>query len=148
MDLDLFRDPFSFFPSRALNSFSEAQMTDSAYKLLSIGEKLFKSLAWDTMVDVELAALYSAAPWLSPFSFLINFIVKKFADALFDRFRLVIDLGAIVFVSAAHKAAYDKASVSLKVLAIDKGEESDDYKKARDQAKKELSAFASFGGKS
>lgn len=59
--------------------------------------------------------------------------------------KLAVDLEAITLVNAEHKRDYDKASVVLKIIAIDKGIDSDEFKKARDNAKIALSKYVRFG---
>jgi hypothetical protein len=112
-------------------------MTTEVNSTISRGEDHFKSLVWDSMVR---SALISAGLNFWP----VNIFLSMFTDLIFGKLRLGFDLGSIAFINAQHKSAYDKASVTLKVIAYDKGEDSDEYKKARAAALSALSGFVRF----
>lgn len=113
-------------------------MTDQASPQIKQAEDVFKSLAWDTLVTTGLDEL-NLDFWP------INVIIRFFTTKLYEQLRLQFDLGAIAFLNAEHKAAFDKADVTLKIIASDKGIDSDDYKRAKENAKIALSKFERFG---
>jgi hypothetical protein len=122
-------------------------MSDDAYKKLGLAEAIFKDLIWDNLIRAGKAALFSAAPWMSvwPLGPMINLLIDMFTDKLYEGLRLAIDLEAIVFVNEAHRRAYDKAAVTLKILAQEKGIDSPEFKNAKEYAKADLSKFVRFG---
>ena len=69
-----------------------------------------------------------------------------FADKLFETMRLVLDLQAIAFVNEAHKKDFDRAAVTLKIIANSKGIDSPEFQTAREHAKAALSDFARYRG--
>lgn len=121
-------------------------MSDIAYRGLSIAEKIFKDVVWDSLFTLGTTALYTEVPFLAPFSVPINWMLKIFTDKFYNGLVLFIDVQAISLVNQAHKIAYDKASITLKVIAHDKGIESKEYLDAKENAIKALAKFVSFGG--
>lgn len=99
------------------------------------------------MIEAELVSLCAANPWMSvwPVRQILNGIAQMVTNKIFGKLRLVVDMGAISFVNQEHKAAFDKAAVTLKIIAQDKGIESDEYKRAREDAKTALSRFLRYG---
>lgn len=124
-------------------------MTEVAYPILTAVEKATKTFVWDTLVETEIAALFVAVPWLGvwPLGPIIHFLLTTFSDRLYAEGRLGVDEAAIVFVNAAHKAAFDTELVKLKVIAHEKGVESDEFKKERADAREALRKFVSYGGR-
>lgn len=107
---------------------------------------LFKDLVWDLLVKAALSKLFAAIPWLGwgPVGILVGWIVGMLADYLYDAVKMTIDLQVIAFKNEQHRREYDKAGVTLKLIARDKGIDSPEFKAARDENKKSLSRFVTF----
>lgn len=121
-------------------------MTNVAYKPLSAAERIFKDLIWTPGVLAGELAIEGAVPFfaLPVIKNIEEGVVNALSDWFFNQFILLIDVTAIRLVNAAHQAAYDSASLQLKVIAYDNGIDSDEFKKARDAAKLALSKFTQF----
>lgn len=122
-------------------------MIDSAYKGLTEVEQIFKSLVWDTALTAGETALIAQVPFLGlPIVRTItHWMVTSVSNWIYSALVLFVDVEAIKLVNAIHQAEYDSASEQLKIIAIDKGINSDDFKKARDDAKVALSRFTNIG---
>lgn len=105
----------------------------------SIGraEDLFKSFVWDNIVT---AALTSLGLNFWPLNSILRFISTK----IFDQIRLAFDLSAIVFLNQLHKDAFDREMVKLKIVAVDHGIDSEEFKKAKEDAKAVLAKFVAY----
>lgn len=106
-------------------------------------EDLLEDLVWDNLVEAALAALAVAAPWtkwpiVGP---VVRYIVRRIADKLFSLARLTFDFQAIRFLDNKAQREFDTAAVKLKIIAYKRGVESEEFKKAREDAK---AAFAEF----
>lgn len=121
-------------------------MTDQINPTLNTAESLFKDTVWGAVKEAGLAALFVAIPGFNiwPLRPIIKFIVEKFSDQLFEAMRLVLDLQIISLQNSANKNAFDHAAVKLRVLALEKGIDSPEFKQAREDAKKELSKYVYF----
>lgn len=110
-------------------------------------ESTFKSLIWDNALEAGLAYLFGAAPYLNwwPLKQIITGIARLSTNYLFDSIKLLIDVQAIAFVNAQSREAYDNAFVKLKLIANDVGENSEEFKKAKEDAKQALSKFMHYG---
>lgn len=122
-------------------------MTDVAFPALSEAEQVFYDLVWEPMVKAGEIWLETDAPF---FSLPIikqaeEEIIQLVADWVFRKIILFMDLAAVRFKNADLQVAYDKAFVALKIIAIDKGLDSPEYKKAKEDAKAALSQIARFG---
>lgn len=122
-------------------------MTDSAYPKLDKAEEIFKLLVWDNLVIVEKAALFADAPYLAvwPIRPVVSGLIDMYSDRFFGRFKQTIDVNVIPFVNDAHRAAFDRAAVTLQVIGTEKGTDSPEFKNARENAKLALSQFVRFG---
>lgn len=114
-------------------------MTENANPTLGTIEKFFKFLVWDSLVTAAMTQL-GINFWP------INVILRYFTDQLFAATKLVVDLQAIAFINDQHKAEFDRAALKLKIFANNYGIESEEFKRARDEAKKSLSKFIRFNG--
>lgn len=123
-------------------------VTETANPALGKIEDLFKDLVWDNLITAALTALFAYIPVLGvwPLKPIITYVVTTFASKLFDLVRLTVDLQVIVFANNAHKKAFDGAAVKLKIIAHSHGTSSDQFKKAKEDAKETLSAFVRFNG--
>lgn len=122
-------------------------MTDVAFPKLTVGENVFKGLVYDNAVEAGLAALFAYAPFLAvpPLKQGLSYIVKLFADRLFEVIRIGVDIGAIQLRNAEAQRAYLHASVKLKLVARAKGIDSPEFRAAREEDKRAFAKFVRFG---
>lgn len=122
-------------------------MTENANPGLGIGEGLFKDLFWDLSVQAALTALFAYVPVLNvwPLRGIVTGIITLFTDKMYSLMKLLIDVTAIKFTNGEHQRAFDSAAVKLKIIAHDRGIDSDEFRKAREDAKASLSRFVRFG---
>lgn len=104
---------------------------------------IFKSLVWDTLIEAAVVYLHAAFPWtaIPPISWIIDTVIDIFADAVYKVCKEVWDVESIVLRNEEHRAAYEKAQVTLKIIAKDNGIESEEFKNAREKSKADLSRF-------
>jgi hypothetical protein len=109
-------------------------------------EELFKNAVWDNLVAAGLSALFLELPWLAvwPLGPVIRVITKTFSDKLFAALQLLVDLQAITFQNTASKKAFENEAVKLKIIAMDKGINSPEFQKAKEDAKIALSKMVRF----
>lgn len=114
-------------------------MTEIANPALGKIEDLVKDLAWDNLVKATLV-------YLKLDFWPVNAIATLFTDKLYESLRTTVDLAAISLVNEHHQRGFDRALVTLAIVARDKGMESDEYRKAKENAKTALSQFVRFRG--
>lgn len=118
-------------------------MAESVNRTLTTIENNFKSVVVDNLVKAELAALYADQPWTAVWPIrpileaIANFVVARLYKAL----ALVVDIADIKIVDSITEREYKQVSVRLAVIAHNKGVDSDEFRKAREDAKAALSAF-------
>jgi len=107
---------------------------------------LFKDLVWTAIKDLILSRLALMVPILmwGPIGIFTSFLVGIILSWVYDAVKMAIDLQVIKFTNEKHQAAYDRASIALKLIARDKGINSPEFKEARDVHKKELAVFVKF----
>jgi hypothetical protein len=122
-------------------------VTEQAYPGLSKAEEIFKDLIWDNAIEAALVALFAAAPYLAvpPLKTIISGIIRLVGDTFFKYIRLIVDVNAISLVNKQHQANFEAISVKLRVLAYQKGIESNEFKKAKAEAKVAFAKFVKFG---
>jgi hypothetical protein len=105
-----------------------------------------KELFWDVIVKRLIDRLFIAAPWLGwgPFGWAVTLILQKFTDKLYLLVKYAIDDSKIVFRNEEFKKEYDRASVKLRILLKEKGQDSPEFKAAREEHKNALSALVRF----
>lgn len=108
---------------------------------------LFKDLAWDSLVNALLMWLFAQAPWLAwgPLRLVTTFVITHLTDKLYSLLDGAADMTRIVFRNEAHQREYERASVRLKILARDKGAESEEFRNARAEHRAALSDLVRFG---
>lgn len=118
-----------------------------AYKPLTIAEQVFKDLVWTPGLLAGELTLEGAVPFFNipVLKDLERGIIEELSDWLYSQLCLLVDVNAIRLVNAAHQTAYLSASLRLKVLAMDHGLDSKEFKYARDAARLALSEFTRFG---
>lgn len=111
-----------------------------------MNEDLFKSLVWDLILKAVIDAICAAVPLLAfpPVKWILSFLITKFTDQFYEAVKLQIDMQSIIIKNAEHLSAYNKASATLKIIAHDKGIDSEEFKNARENAKLALSKFVRF----
>lgn len=121
-------------------------MSEQANPDLQKIEDVFKKLFWESLSLGLESALFSAAPYLNvwPLRPVISFVIKSLTDRIYGILKLAIDLAAIRFLNDEHQRAFDAAMVSLKIIAHDKGIESDAFIQARERAKESLARFVHY----
>jgi hypothetical protein len=121
-------------------------MTNSVNTSLDFAEKLFKELVWDNLIKIGLLALFADAPVFAiwPLRQIVTTLVSVLSEKLFSALKTVTDVTAIPLINSQHQRAFDAASVKLKIIAHDKGIDSDEFKKAREDAKVALAQFVRF----
>ncbi len=120
---------------------------DYAYKNLSTGEKIFKDLIWNPIIKAGEVALAVHVPFLAlpVIKQLDEYLIENLTDWVFKQVVLFIDISAIQLVNEVHQHEYEKLSIGLKIIAHDKGVDSNEFKDARERAKLALSKFTRFG---
>lgn len=118
---------------------------DQGAVAISIGDA-FKDLVWDNLVKAAISELFTAAPYLAwgPVGWVVSFTLTYFAGKLYGAIVLAVSLEATVIKNEALRSAYDKAQVTLKIIAHDKGIDSKEFKDAKEDAKLALSRFVSL----
>lgn len=107
---------------------------------------LFKGLVWDNLIKAAIGRLFAAAPWLAwgPLGWLSSFVITYVADLVYEELQKFVDLQFIAFRNAELRDAYSAAANSLKTIALAKGVDSEEFKKARNEQKEALSKFVRF----
>ncbi len=119
-------------------------------KVVDTAADLFKRLVWDRLVDLAVKkiatkVLVRLPAWLAgPLGWIIGEVVTWIASEIFSVVKEFIAFEAIAFINKEHQVAFDRASVELKILAMQKGIDSIEYKEAREHAKKSLSTFVRY----
>jgi hypothetical protein len=123
-------------------------MSNQVNPALEVAEDLFKSIAWDTALQMALAALFAYVPVLAvpPLKQIISGLAGLASDAFYKFFKMYFDCGAIVFLNAEHQAAFTKATVATKIIGVEKGVASPEYKKSKEAARAAFIAYSHFNG--
>jgi hypothetical protein len=92
-----------------------------------------KSLFWDLMVKKAIAdaIAFLAIPASGPIAFIVTKIIVKFTDKLYFYFSQEIKIGALKLENELHQKAFERAQIKLKLIALEKGIESDEFKNQR-----------------
>lgn len=111
---------------------------------------VFKALVWDNLVTAGIKSL-ALIPYVGPIfawgpiAAVLQFFVETFVtNPLYNGLQLVVDLDVIVLRNAAAKRTFDDASVSLKIVAGEKGITSQEFKNAREKHKLEMSQYTRY----
>lgn len=122
-------------------------MTDQASPAVGEIEDAIQKYGLDSLVQVGLTSLFAAAPALAvwPLKPLITGLANLLSDKLFSFIRLMVDLTVIKFVNDLHQKTFDRQLVALKALARGYGVDSDQFKKARQNAKDAFAELVHFG---
>lgn len=109
---------------------------------------LFKDLVWSAVIKAATAALLRAIPFLAgwPWSMIAGVVVELVGGFVYDQLKDVYNFESTAIVNEAHRREYDSASIKLKLIARDKGIQSDEFKQAREKYADALAKFVKFGG--
>lgn len=123
-------------------------MTQVANPTVGAIEDAVEKYGLDALVEVGLASLFQAAPWLGvwPLRQIVSGVTRLLADKLFAFIRLVIDLKVIAFVNAQNQKTFEREVVKLRALARGYGTDSEQFKKGRADAKAAFADFVRFNG--
>ncbi len=122
-------------------------MGTGAFKPLTQVEQIFKAMVWDPMIKAGEIWLETAVPVIDPIidfpviKELDEFAIQKITDSLFNFFVLLVDMTAIKLIDPIMQSAYESSSEALVVISIEKGNTSDEYKKAEAKAIVDFSSF-------
>ena len=107
---------------------------------------LFKDLVWDNLINAALVELHAAVPWttIPPLSWIIDYIVRLFADKLYFGAKLFIDISTIPIINEELKREFGHSEVKLKIIAHNSGIDSEEFKNARKKNVVLLSKFVSM----
>jgi len=121
-------------------------MSNQVNQNLETVKDVFKSVAWDNVTEAAFALIIAEVPWLGvpiikSFSKLIfNF----FTERLFQAVSLALDIGAIKILNPIAQKEYERESLRLYVIAREKGLNSEEYRRNRNEAKISLSRFVRY----
>lgn len=123
-------------------------MTEVANPTLGKIEDAIERFGLFALTQVGLNALFAAFPWLNtwPLGPFIRGMAEYLGDKLFAFLRLVLDLKVIKFVNDQAQAKFERSVVTLRALARGYGVESEEFKKARVNAKAAFADFVRYRG--
>lgn len=112
----------------------------------TLDEDLFKDLVWDNIVKAAILQLHVIFPPIAiwPLSVISTFYLTKFTDIIYFGIKLFIDVTTIKIKNVQLRDAYNVASVKLKLIALKKGIDSDEFKQQRIKDREALSMFARY----
>lgn len=104
---------------------------------------LFKDLLWDNLIEAAVLELFAAFPFLAiwPLSTIIRILIGHFSNKLYAGINLFIDVSQIHWTNDTVRKEYDHRAVALKIIAVNHGIESREFKDARTKHKADLSKF-------
>lgn len=122
-------------------------MTDSAFRKLTDAEQAFKTLVWDTGIAFGEKYLETQVPFFSlpVIKQMEEETIKLVTDAIWNSIVMFLDLSAISFVNAAHQAEYERASLKLRIILKEKGMNSPEFQKAKEEDAKAFADFVRYG---
>jgi hypothetical protein len=112
-------------------------VSESVNPVLTKAEDLFETLAWKPLVEAEMTAL-----GLNFFP--VNVILRYIMGRVYGRFRKTADTSAIPLLNAEYQRAFNSAAVTLKIIARDKGVDSNEFKIAEENARLALSRLVRY----
>ena len=112
---------------------------------MNLGD-LFRSLVWDNLVKAAIKRIFMAVPFLTmgPLGSVTTFIITKITDKLYVVLKESVDLQVIVFKNKKLGKEFGRASVKLKIIANERGVDSNEFKEQREIHKKRLANFVHF----
>lgn len=118
-------------------------MPDTVNPELTAIQEAFKATVWNNAITALKTAIYTAVPALNipVLSSIVSGVINLFAGKLYKYLVLQVDIGAIRLTNTRYHYEYVQASKKLLAIANNQGIESDEFKKARDEAAIALSHF-------
>ncbi len=112
---------------------------------IAVGD-LFKDLVWGAIIKAATNALIKAIPFLAwgPMPMITGLIVGLVGDFLYDQLKDVYNFHSVSIKNEAHRKEFDSAGLKLKLIARDKGIDSDEFKTAREAYRESLAKFVRF----
>jgi hypothetical protein len=101
----------------------------------------FKELVFDAVVKAGIARLFTALPFLGwgPIGIIVSWALTLLADRLYEALSLAIEMEKISIRNEQSRKAYDRALVVLRIVAREKGLESEEFRRSKNEAKEALS---------
>jgi hypothetical protein len=112
--------------------------------IVEIGAKL----AFDALVKAALTKFLAALPKFfggGPIGAIISHYVLKYADLLFSELKDFVRIELIIFKNEQAQKEHAAKSIELHRIAIEKGIDSDEFKKQNEIETAALSQFVRFG---
>lgn len=109
---------------------------------------VFKDMVFDQLVKLAISHIIGLAPFLSfgPVAFVISRVVVYIANLLYGVMKDAINFQVILLNNSIHHKAFISAQIQLRQLAKEKGIESPEFKKSREDHAKHLSTFIRYSG--
>lgn len=107
---------------------------------------LFKDLVWGGVTKLVTSELITLIPFLGlgPMGLVTGVIVSIVMNMVFNILQGIYDFEAIGITNEVHRKAFEDASVSLKIIAKEKGIDSPEFSAAREKHRAALSTFIQF----
>ena len=105
---------------------------------------IFKALIWDMLVRGAISKLVLKVPLLGwgPIGIILNHFVFKFTDIMYEAANDYVELEKIFIKNKAIESKFSEASFSLKSISLRYGQDSEEFKNARNKFKTELAIIA------
>lgn len=109
---------------------------------------VFKSLVFDQLTKAAIAQILGLSPFLAwgPIAYIIGQAVVYVGDVIYNQLKDAVNLEVILIKNEAFHKAYVNASLSISKIAKEKGIDSPEFRKARDEHKAALSKFVRYSG--
>lgn len=118
-------------------------MTEQVNPKLTAVQEAFKATIWNNAITALKTELFVAVPALNipVLRSIVSGIISLFAGKVYKYIVLQVDIGAIRLSNTRAHYEYAQASKRLVAIANNQGIDSDEFKKARDEAAAALSDF-------
>lgn len=105
-------------------------------------EDLFKGSVWDPLLDFGLAALYVEFPYLNwwPLNAAIKHFASKLTDSIYKALTEVLNLKYVILKNLGMQEMFTAHALRMKNTALKNGIGSEEFKHAKEEAKKALAA--------
>lgn len=111
-------------------------MSETAHPKLDLAFRLAKRFVFDPVVEIELAALFIEAPYLNvwPVRQVITSTAHMITDRFYAGFKKIVDVNALPFINAQHEKLFNSEFTRLMLLGDSLGDNSEEFKKAEEEA--------------
>jgi len=112
---------------------------------IDVGD-LFEDLIWGAIIKAATQALIKAIPFLAigPMPMIVGLIVGLVGDFVYDQLKDVYSFQSVAIKNEIHRREFDSSAIKLKLIAREKGIDSDEFKTARKQYGDSLAKFVRF----